>query len=138
MTKITHPLQQNLLTLNKVCIFACKERIGATKKWPIKNTSWLELGSSIDIILFYFQGLTLQSAKNIVCVVLNAIRFSDIAKGQMVSAAKQLKVKCSITSSTKEDLAIALADIFVEKFVELQTEDLGNVDRESVEKLKVF
>ena len=28
-------------------------------------------------------GLTLQSAKNIVCVVLNAIRFSDIAKGQM-------------------------------------------------------
>ena len=83
-------------------------------------------------------GLTLQSAKNIVCVVLNAIRFSDIAKGQMVSAAKQLKVKCSITSSTKEDLAIALAEIFVEKFVELQTEDLGNVDRESVEKLKVF
>lgn len=83
-------------------------------------------------------GLTLQSAKNIVCVVLNAIRFSDIAKGQMVSAAKQLKVKCSITSSTKEDLAIALAEIFVEKFVELHTEDLGNVDCESVEKLKVF
>ena len=68
----------------------------------------------------------------------NAIRFSDIAKGQMVSAAKQLKVKCS-TTSTKEDLAITLAEIFVEKkFVKLQTEDLGNVDRQSVEKLKVF
>lgn len=56
----------------------------------------------------------------------------------MVPTAKQLKIKCSITSSTKEDLAIALAEIFVEKFVELQTEDLGNFDRESVEKLKVF
>ena len=56
----------------------------------------------------------------------------------MVSAAKQLKVKCS-TTSTKEDLAITLAEIFVEKeFVKLQTEDLGNVDRQSVEKLKVF
>ena len=71
-------------------------------------------------------------------MVFNAIRFSDIAKGQMVPTAKQLKIKCSITSSTKEDLAIALAEIFVEKFVELQTEDLGNFDRESVEKLKVF
>lgn len=69
----------------------------------------------------------------------NAIRFSNIAKGQMVSAAKQLKVKCITTSSTKEDLAIALADIFVEKkFVKLQTEDLGKVDHQSVEKLKVF
>ena len=57
----------------------------------------------------------------------------------MVSAAKQLKVKYSTTSSTKEDLAIALAEIFVEKkFVKLQTKDLGNVDRQSVEKLKVF
>ena len=37
--KITHRLQQNLLTLNKVCSFACKERIEATQKWPIKNTS---------------------------------------------------------------------------------------------------
>lgn len=84
-------------------------------------------------------GLTLQSAKNIVCVMFNAIRFSNIAKGQMVSAAKQLKVKCSNTSSTKEDLAIALAEIFVEKkFVKLQTKDLGSVDRQKVEKLKVF
>lgn len=88
---------------------------------------------------FSMQRLTLQSAKNIVCVMFNAIRFSNIAKGQMVSAAKQLKVKCITTSSTKEDLAIALADIFVEKkFVKLQTEDLGKVDRQSVEKLKVF
>ena len=84
-------------------------------------------------------GLTLQSAQNVVCVMFNAIRFSDIAKGQMVSAVKQLKVKCSITSSTKEDLALALAEIFIQKnYVKLQTEDLGNVDRESVEKLKVF
>ena len=84
-------------------------------------------------------GLTLQSARNVVCVMFNAIRFSDIAKGQMVSAVKQLKVKCSITSSTKEDLALALAEIFIQKnYVKLQTEDLGNVDRESVEKLKVF
>ena len=84
-------------------------------------------------------GLTLQSAKNVVCVMFNAIRFSDIAKGQMVSAVKQLKVKCSITSSTKEDLALALAEIFIQKnYVKLQTEDLGNVDRESVKKLKVF
>ena len=84
-------------------------------------------------------GLTLQSAKNVVCEMFNAIRFSDIAKGQMVSAVKQLKVKCSITSSTKEDLALALAEIFIQKnYVKLQTEDLGNVDRESVEKLKVF
>lgn len=83
-------------------------------------------------------GLTLQSAKNIVCVMFNAIRFSDTAKGQMVSAEKQLKVKCSNTS-TKEDLAIALAEIFVEKkFVKLQTKDLGSVDRQKVEKLKVF
>ena len=84
-------------------------------------------------------GLTLQSAKNVVCVMFNAIRFSDNAKGQMVSAVKQLKVKCSITSSTKEDLALALAEIFIQKnYVKLQTEDLGNVDRESVKKLKVF
>ena len=84
-------------------------------------------------------GLTLQSAQNVVCVMFNAIRFSDIAKGQMVSAVKQLKVKCSITSSTKEDLALALAEIFIQKnYVKLQTEDLGNVDRESVKKLKVF
>jgi len=87
----------------------------------------------------FLSGLTLQSAKKIVCVMFNAIRFSDIAKGQMVSAAKQLKVKYSTTSSTKEDLAIALAEKFVEKkFVKLQTKDLGNVDRQSVEKLKVF
>ena len=84
-------------------------------------------------------GLTLQSAQNVVCVMFNAIRFSDIAKGQMVSAVKQLKVKCSITSSTKEDLALALAEIFIQKnYVKLQTEDLGNVDHESVKKLKVF
>ena len=84
-------------------------------------------------------GLTLQSAQNVVCVMFNAIRFSDNAKGQMVSAVKQLKVKCSITSSTKEDLALALAEIFIQKnYVKLQTEDLGNVDRESVKKLKVF
>ena len=84
-------------------------------------------------------GLTLQSAQNVVCVMFNAIRFSDIAKGQMVSAVKQLKVKCSITSSTKEDLALALVEIFIQKnYVKLQTEDLGNVDRESVKKLKVF
>ena len=84
-------------------------------------------------------GLTLQSAKNVVCVMFNAIRFSDIAKGQMVPVVKQLKVKCSITSSTKEDLALALAEIFIQKnYVKLQTEDLGNVDRESVKKLKVF
>ena len=57
----------------------------------------------------------------------------------MVSAAKQLKVKCNSSSSTKEHLAIALAEIFVEKkFVKLQTEDLRKVDRQSVEKLKVF
>ena len=84
-------------------------------------------------------GLTLQSAQNVVCVMFNAIRFSDNAKGQMVSAVKQLKVKCSITSSTKEDLALALAEIFIQKnYVKLQTEDLGNVDRQSVKKLKVF
>ena len=84
-------------------------------------------------------GLTLQSAKNVVCVMFNAIRFSDIEKGQMVSVVKQRKVKCSITSSTKEDLALALAEIFIQKnYVKLQTEDLGNVDRKSVEKLKVF
>ena len=77
-------------------------------------------------------GLTLQSAKNAVCVMFNATRFSDIAKGQMVSAVKQLKVKCSITSSTKEDLALALAEIFIQKnYVKLQTEDLGNVNCES-------
>ncbi|KAL9977630.1 hypothetical protein ACROYT_G015058 [Oculina patagonica] len=61
------------------------------------------------------KGLTLQSAKNAVCVTFNVTSFSDIVKEQMMSAVKQLKVKCSITSSTKEELvlALALAEIFI-------------------------
>jgi len=39
----------------------------------------------------------------------------------------------------KQDFAVTLAEAFLEnKFVKLHTEDLGNVDRDSVEKLKVF
>ena len=57
----------------------------------------------------------------------------------MVSTAKKLKVKGSISSSSKEDLAVALGDILLErKFVKIHTKDLADVDRESVEKVEVF
>ena len=118
------PLQYGLLLNHST--FTCKERIGTTQKWPIKNTSRLEFLYRLNTVLL--SGLTLQSAKSIVSMIFTAIRFSDIAKGQMVSAAKQPKVKCSSTSSTKQDFAIAIAEIFVEKkFVKWQTEDPRNV-----------
>lgn len=72
-------------------------------------------------------------------MMFNAIKFSDISKSQMVSAAKKLKAKCDVFSPSKDDLAVVQAEAFVEKkFVKLNTEDLGNVDKQSVEKLKVF
>ena len=52
----------------------------------------------------------------------------------VMSAAKKLKIKCRVNSSSKEDFAVALAEAFVEnKFVKLHTQDLGNVGRNSVE-----
>ena len=51
----------------------------------------------------------------------------------VMSAAKKLKIKCSVNSSSKEDFAVPLAEAFVEnKFVKLHTQDLGNVGRTSV------
>ena len=51
-----------------------------------------------------------------------AIKFSDISKSQMISATQKLKVT-NIKSSSKEDLAIALADVFIEqKFVKITKE----------------
>lgn len=55
----------------------------------------------------------------------------------VMSAAKKLKIKCRVNSSSKEHFAVALAEAFVEnKFVRLRTQDLGNVGRNSVETMK--
>ena len=73
----------------------------------------------------------------IVSVMFTAIKFGDITRSQMVSAVKKLKVKCY--TSSKDEMAVPLAGAFVEQnFVKLNTKDLANVDRGSVEKLKIF
>ena len=81
--------------------------------------------------------LSLLGAKVIITVVFSAIRYSDVAKQQLVSAAKKFRLSCNFAS--KDSMAMALAKIFLkENFVKVDSVNLQDIDRDNVQKLKVY
>ena len=64
--------------------------------------------------------LSLQGAKVIITVVFSATRYSDVAKQQLVSAAKKFRLSCNFAS--KDSMAMALAKTFLkENFVKVDS-----------------
>ena len=81
--------------------------------------------------------LTLKSAKVIVTVMFSAIRYQDVTRQQVMSALKLFKVK--YCTSSKDDLAMLLAEVFLKhNYVKVDKENLSNIGRDDVKKLKVF
>ena len=73
----------------------------------------------------------------IITVVFSAIRYSDVAKQQLVSAAKKFRPSCKFAS--KDSMAMALAKTFLkENFVKVDSANLQDIDRDNVQKLKVY
>ena len=76
--------------------------------------------------------LSLQGAKVIITVMFSAVKYSDVAKQQLVSAAKKFKLSCNLAS--KDSVAMALANTFLkENFVYLR-----DINRDNVQNLKVY
>ena len=81
--------------------------------------------------------LSLQGAKVIITVVFSAIRYSDVAKQQLVSAAKKFRLSCNFAS--KDSMTMALAKTFLkENFVKVDSANLQDIDGDNVQKLKVY
>ena len=81
--------------------------------------------------------LSLQGAKVIITVMFSAVKYSDVAKQQLVSAAKKFKLSCNLAS--KDNVAMALAKTFLkENFVKVDSANLRDINRDNVQKLKVY
>lgn len=81
--------------------------------------------------------LSLQGAKVIITVMFSAVKYSDVAKQQLVSAAKKFKLSCNFAS--KDSVAVALAKTFLkENFVKVDSANLRDINRDNVQKLKVY
>ena len=72
-----------------------------------------------------------QGVKVIIKAVFSAIKHSDVAKQQLVSAAKKFRLSCNFAS--KDSMAMAL-----EKFVQVNSANLQDINRDDVQKLKVY
>ena len=78
-----------------------------------------------------------QGAKVVITAVFSAIKYSDVAKQQLVSAAKKLRLSSNFAS--KDSMAMALAKTFLkEKFVQVNSANLQDINRDNVQKLKVY
>lgn len=67
----------------------------------------------------------------------SAIKFGDVSKQQVMSALKLFKVK--YCTSSKDDMAMLLAEAFIKhNYVKVDKENLTNIGRADVKKLKVF
>ena len=81
--------------------------------------------------------LSLQGARVIITVMFSAIKYSDVAKQQLVSAAKKFKLSCNF--ACKDSVAMALAKTFLkENFVKVDSTNLRDINRDNVQKLKVY
>ena len=81
--------------------------------------------------------LTLKSAKIIITMMFSAIKFGDVSKQQVMSALKLFKVK--YCTSSKDDMAMLLAEAFlIHNYVKVDKENLTNIGRADVKKLKVL
>ncbi|XP_066017528.1 uncharacterized protein [Pocillopora verrucosa] len=93
--------------------------------------------STCDSLSETEEDLSLQGAKVIITVVFSAIRYSDVAKQQLVSAAKKFRLSCNFAS--KDSMAMALAKTFLkENFVKVDSANLQDIDGDNVQKLKVY
>ena len=69
----------------------------------------------------------------------SAVKFSDVTKQQISSAFKKFKLPCSTLNPSKNDMAVALANAFIEQeYVKLNSDRLGNIAQSDVTKIKVF
>ena len=89
------------------------------------------------IHLLFFSELSLKSAKVIITVMFNAIKFADVTRQQLLSAVKKFKLPCG-NNTSKEHLAVTLGNTLLEKHVKLNCTDKSNVERANVHKCKVF
>lgn len=81
--------------------------------------------------------LSLQGAKVIITVMFSTIKYGDVAKQQLVSAAKKFKLSGNFAS--KDSVAMALAKTFLkENFVKVDSANLRDITRDNVQKLKVY
>ena len=75
--------------------------------------------------------LSLQGAKVIITVMFSAIKYNDVAKQQLVSAAKKFKLSCNFAS--KYSVTMALAKTFLkENFVKVDSANLREINRNNV------
>ena len=80
-----------------------------------------------------------QGVKVIIKAVFSAIKHSDVAKQQLVSAAKKFRLSCNFASKDSMAMAMALAKTFLkEKFVQVNSANLQDINRDDVQKLKVY
>ena len=69
----------------------------------------------------------------------SAVKFSDVTKQQISSAFKKFKLPCPTSNPSKNDMAVALANAFIEQeYVKLNSDKLENIARSDVTKIKVF
>lgn len=69
----------------------------------------------------------------------SAVKFSDVTKQQISSALKKFKLPCSTSNPSKDDMAVALANAFIEQeYVKLNSDKLENIARSDVKKIKSF
>lgn len=81
----------------------------------------------------------MQGARVIVSVMFSAVKFSDVTKQQISSAFKKFKLPRSTSNPSKNDMAVALANAFIEQeYVELNSDKLENITRSDITKIKVF
>ena len=81
--------------------------------------------------------LSLQGARVIITVMFSTIKYSDVAKQQLVSAAKKFKLSCNF--ACKDSVAMALAKTFLkENFVKVDSTNLRDINRDNIQKLKVY
>lgn len=81
----------------------------------------------------------MQGDRVIVTVMFSAVKFSDVTKQQISSAFKKFKLPCSTSNPSKNDMAGALSNAFIEQeYVKLNSNNLENIARSDVTKIKVF
>ena len=70
----------------------------------------------------------------------SAIKYNDVSKQQMVSAAKKFKLPSNVYNGSKDTMALELGKTFLkEKYVKFNVgQNLKDIRRENVKKLKVF
>lgn len=81
--------------------------------------------------------LSLQGANVIIPVMFSATKFGDMSKQQLVSGVKKFKLSCNTAS--KDSMALALAKAFLKKnYIKINTENVKDITRDKVQKLKVY